>query len=736
MHSEGTDGRDSGSGQGDESSRRSDDGWTDDHLRSDSTEHVQPWSDTRPTPEASGRATATPVPHHVIDGRYELLHSLGRGGMGEVWEALDTRLDRHVAVKGLLGRDTVGAVTQEQMMHRARREAAAIAKIRHQNVVAVHDRVESGNQVWIVMDLLDARSLADLMRAEQRLPVRRTAAIGLQVLGGLRAVHEARVVHRDVKPSNILFAKDDFAILADFGIATFDGAVPLTRAGELIGTFKYLAPELLGQTSQQSAATPASDLWSLGVTLYEMVEGRHPFDRVNEYEVLVAVCQSDPLPMEHGKALAEVVGRLMHKDPQQRLSAETAEEMLRSVLRRTAVSQAAAPDSTPAPDPEPAPAPVPTPGPAPEPAPVKAEAEPAEKAGAEAAEEKGNAASAPVTPQAPVSVPPPAPPVPPVRATREPEGQGGGGGRGRGRQKAAVGVVCAALLAGLVWGGAQWLGKDGGTDPGGRSGPQSVPEPYIKKQPTLTVGVKKDQPGLSERTKGGTYRGYEVDLAYAIAHDMGYSREHVVFVPVSSENRSTKLKMGEVDLVIATYSITEERKHAKAPDYSVAFAGPYYVASRSFMVRRKAKTVSIDDSRVLKERELEVCTARGSTYEGWLPKAGYTMTELLPNGYDRCVRDLLDPTSPVYAVSTDDVILAGFVKDDPTELKRLDSSAGAEGYGVAMNPDEKGLKKEVCSALERIMTDGSWEKLYADHLSPLLDRTNPPRKPKMAECRS
>ncbi|MGW1192674.1 serine/threonine-protein kinase [Streptomyces sp. NPDC002559] len=732
MHSEGTDGRDSGSGQGDESPRRSDDGWTDDCLRSDSTEHAQPWPDTQPTPGASGRATATPAPHHVIDGRYELLHSLGRGGMGEVWEALDTRLDRHVAVKGLLGRDAVGAATQEQMMHRARREAAAIAKIRHQNVVAVHDRVESGNQVWIVMDLLDARSLADLMRAEQRLPVRRTAAIGLQVLGGLRAVHEARVVHRDVKPSNILFAKDDFAILADFGIATFDGAVPLTRAGELIGTFKYLAPELLGQTSQQSAATPASDLWSLGVTLYEMVEGRHPFDRPNEYEVLVAVCQSDPLPMEHGKALADVVGRLMHKDPQQRLSAETAEEMLRNVLRRTAVSQA----STPAPTPAPAPAP----DPAPEPAPVKAEEAPSKgaeagaEAGEEAAEKKGNVAFAPVTPQAP----PPVPPVPPMRAVREPEGRGGGGGRGwgRGRQKAAVGVVCAALLAGLVWGGAELLGKDGGTDPGGRSGSQAAPEPYIKKQPTLTVGVKKDQPGLSERIKGDTYRGYEVDLAYAIAHDMGYSRDRVSFVPVSSENRSTKLKMGEVDLVIATYSITEKRKHAKEPDYSVAFAGPYYVASRSFMVLRKAKAVSIDDSRVLKERDLEVCTARGSTYEEWLPKAGYAMTESLPNGYDRCVQDLLDPRSPVYAVSTDDVILAGFVKDDSAKLKRLDSSAGAEGYGVAMNPDEKGLKKEVCSALERIMTDGSWEKLYADHLSPLLNRKNPPKKPKMAECRS
>ncbi|MET9655518.1 serine/threonine-protein kinase [Streptomyces sp. NPDC006510] len=677
MHSEGTDGRDSDHGQGDDSPRSAD-GRAGDFLRSDSTEHAQPWPETESEPSQSPDRAAAPAPHHVIDGRYELLHSLGRGGMGEVWEALDTRLDRHVAVKGLLGRDAIGAATQEQMMQRARREAAAIAKIRHQNVVAVHDRVESGNQVWIVMDLLDARSLADLMRAEQRLSVRRTAAIGLQVLGGLRAVHEARVVHRDVKPANILFAKDDFAILADFGIATFDGAVPLTRAGELIGTFKYLAPELLGQTSQESAATPASDLWSLGVTLYEMVEGRHPFDRPNEYEVLVAACQSDPLPMEHGGELAGVVGQLMHKDPGRRLSAASAEDMLQEILRNSAAK----------PDPVPEPAPVPP----------------------------------PVPPQA---LPPPPPPPP-----RRPEK------RGRSRQKVSAAVVCAALLAGLGWFAVDRMQGDGKADAGGRSGPGPESEPYIKTHPVLKVGVKADQPGLSERAKGGKYRGYEIEMAYAIAHDMGYRRDRVTFEPVSSENRSTILQKGDVDLVIATYSITEERKHAKSPDYSVAFAGPYYVASRSFMVRKKAKAVSIDDSRMLRNKQFEVCTARSSTYESWLPKAGYNMTQSLPSGYDRCVRDLLDPTSPVYAVSTDDVILAGFVKNNPTELKRLDSGPGAEGYGVAMNPGEKGLKGEVCSALKKIMTDGVWEQLYAGHLAPLLNRESPPNKPKLTECPS
>ncbi|MFJ2497004.1 serine/threonine-protein kinase [Streptomyces sp. NPDC087539] len=725
MHSEGTAGRDSDHGQGDGFPRGAEGGWTGDFPRSDSTGQAQSWPEAQPTHESSERP-ALPAPHIVIDGRYELLHSLGRGGMGEVWEALDTRLDRHVAVKGLLGRDAVGAATQEQMMQRARREAAAIAKIRHPNVVAVHDRVESGNQVWIVMDLLNARSLADLIREERRLPVRRTAAIGLQVLSGLRAVHEARVVHRDVKPANILFAKDDFAILVDFGIATFDGAAPLTRAGELIGTFKYLAPELLAQTAQESIATSASDLWSLGVTLYEMVEGRHPFDRPNEYEVLVAACQSDPLPMEHGRELAEVVGRLMHKNPNRRLSAEGAEDMLRALLRRTA----ARPDPVRPPDPVQAQ----------EAAQAQAQAHAQEAARAQAE------AEAPESEAEPAPVPLPAPAPPPQSPQRQQPQQAHQPHqphqpqRPKKRvprwQKVSAAVVCGALVLGLGWFAADRMRGDSPADAGPRPGRGAQPEPYRKTHPVLKVGVKADQPGLSEKTKGGTYRGYEIDLAYAIGHDMGYSRDQVTFEPVSSENRSTILEKGDVDLVIATYSITEERKHAKAPDYSVAFAGPYYVASRSFMVLRKAKTVSIDDARMLRKRQFEVCTARSSTYESWLPKAGYNMTGSLPNGYDRCVRDLLDPMSSVYAVSTDDVILAGFVKNNPSKLKRLDSGPGAEGYGVAMNPDEKGLKGEVCASLKKIMADGIWEQLYADHLAPLLNRTSPPNKPKLAECPS
>ncbi|MEK8170766.1 serine/threonine-protein kinase [Streptomyces sp. M19] len=179
-------------------------------------------------------------------------------------------------------------------MERARREAQAIARIGHDNVVAVHDVVEADGLVWIVMELVDARSLADLLHERRRLPVEEAARIGLQVLRGLRAVHEAGVLHRDVKPHNVLFRPNGRALLMDFGIATFEGALQVTRSQEIIGTPRYLAPELVNiHSGQPRPATRESDLWSLGVTLFEMVEGTPPFNGLSTYEVLVNVQTAD-----------------------------------------------------------------------------------------------------------------------------------------------------------------------------------------------------------------------------------------------------------------------------------------------------------------------------------------------------------------------------------------------------------------------------------------------------------
>ncbi|WP_335933823.1 serine/threonine-protein kinase [Streptomyces sp. PTD5-9] len=662
-------------------------------------------------PEAQPPPETVTAPFEMIDARYQLLRRLGHGGMGEVWEALDTRLNRKVAVKGLLDRGAVGTDAQAKLMKRARREAEAIARIKHQNVVAVHDRVETDSQVWIVMELLNAHSLADLLRAEQQLTVRRAARIGLQILRGLRAVHDAGVVHRDVKPHNVLFRPGEFAILADFGIATFDGAVPVTRSGELVGTVKYLAPELFDQASgRPQAATPASDLWALGITLYEMVEGRTPFDGLSLVEFLISVHESPVPRMTYGGPLTPVVEELLRKDPRERLSAAEAEQLLRAVLHEHPTRET--PPSAPAPVPPSSPEPGPVPPTFPDPAP------------------------GPVAPPPPDPGPPP-PPGPSPRAAPSPPAARSPEGRARYGRRAAVVALCVALLAGVGWYAVDRSRQDERADAPAGEGKAPPEQTYRAAHPgqPLKVGVKADQPGLGVKTGKDTYQGYEVDLAYAIARDMGYARDEVEFKTVSTENRSSLLQGGSVDLVIATYSITEKRKHAKPPDYSVAFAGPYYVANRSFLVNRKAKLYKVEDTSLLLDKHLEVCTARDSTYVDWLAKEKYNLTATRPNGYEECVRRLLDPASGVYAVSTDDIIVAGFVKEDPTRLKRLDAGKGLEGYGVAMKPGEKRLKKEVCSALGKVLTDGTWERLYRRHLYPLMGEA-PPNKPTPDECRN
>lgn len=176
------------------------------------------------------------TPHTLVDGRYELRRQLGRGGMGVVWEAYDNRLGRQVAVKELLFRGALDPETQAQWVERARREAQAIARIGHEHVVAVHDVIEADGQVWIVMEQVNPHSLADQLREQGRIPALQAAQIGLEVLRGLRAVHAAGVLHRDVKPHNILFRRDGRAVLMDFGIATFEGAAQVTRIHETVGT--------------------------------------------------------------------------------------------------------------------------------------------------------------------------------------------------------------------------------------------------------------------------------------------------------------------------------------------------------------------------------------------------------------------------------------------------------------------------------------------------------------------
>ncbi|MFH8882179.1 serine/threonine-protein kinase [Streptomyces californicus] len=658
----------------------------------------------------------------MIDGRYELLEPIGSGGMGEVWKARDLRLRRFVAVKGLLDRNAMTASTQAAAMQRARREAEAIAKIEHQNVVTVHDQVETDHQVWIVMKLLDARSLGDLLSSEHVLSVPRAAKIGLQIVQGLRAVHAASVVHRDVKPGNVLVRDDGLAILVDFGIATFEGADRVTRTGSVIGTPPYLAPELFAPTSP--GPTPASDLWALGVTLYEMVEGRVPFAGREVWEVQENIRQSPDPAVRYAGPLAPVIQGLLITDPRERLDAATAEAMFREILG----------------DPE---------------APHAGAAGPATHPPTAVSTPNRSARSTPSTPSplssssapsAPSASEAPAPAVAPPPPGPTPASAGTGGGRGRQRGvKVAAAVVCAALLAGAGWlvmEGDDGNGKTGSTDSraggdgeGEKPADRGTEERWKDTHPTLKIGVKDDQPGLSIFDRSTrTYRGYDIDLAYAIAESMGYGKGAVSFTTVATDYRSTALKTKQVDLVIASYSITDDRKTAAPDGYSVDFAGPYYEASRGFLVRQKSAKYTINDSSDLRDLGVEVCTARESTYEKALPKQGFTMAKSQPNTYQDCLDKLLDPKSDVYAVASDDIILAGYVKANPGKVRRLENIKGAEGYGVAMRPKSRLLKDEVCSALRTILAGRIWEDMYKENLAGLVGSENPPGRPDLTEC--
>jgi serine/threonine protein kinase len=212
----------------------------------------------------------------VIAGRYRLIERLGHGGMGVVWHARDEVLGREVAVKEIRLPVTGSAPDDlvDLMVRRALREARAAARLRHPAIVTVHDVVTDDGRPWIVMELIRGRSLAEVIAADGVLPARRAAEIGLKVLGALDAAHRRGILHRDVKPANIML-DGDRVVLTDFGIAAIDGATALTATGLLVGSPDYLAPERINGRSP----TAAVDMWGLGVTLYAAVAGSPPFHR-------------------------------------------------------------------------------------------------------------------------------------------------------------------------------------------------------------------------------------------------------------------------------------------------------------------------------------------------------------------------------------------------------------------------------------------------------------------------
>jgi len=214
-------------------------------------------------------------PERLLAGRYRLRTVIGRGGMGVVWRARDELLNRDVAVKEIVWPAQLTADEREVARQRAVREARLAARLRHPNVVGVYDIVEEDDQPSIVMELVPFRSLRDaVLDAGPRSPAE-AARIGLSVLAALRAVHDAGVVHRDVKPANILLGPKGRVVLTDFGMAKAADSPTLTTSGVLLGSPSYLAPE----RARGGPAGAAADLWALGASLYAAVEGHPPFER-------------------------------------------------------------------------------------------------------------------------------------------------------------------------------------------------------------------------------------------------------------------------------------------------------------------------------------------------------------------------------------------------------------------------------------------------------------------------
>lgn len=262
----------------------------------------------------------------VIAGRYRLLDVIGSGGAGTVWTAVDEVLGREVAVKDVVP-PWLGDHERELVRERTLREARAACRIDHPNVVEIFDVVEQDGRPWIVMQLIKAPSLAQVIEENGPCEPGQVAWIGLQLLGALRAAHAHGITHRDVKPSNVL-VDGEHAVLTDFGIATIDGESSLTAPDTLVGAPSYIAPERV----QGAAATAASDLWSLGATLYTAVEGHPPHMGQGLIAILTAVATGEPEPPVNAGALAPVLDAMLRKDPAQRPNAAQAERYLRRMV--------------------------------------------------------------------------------------------------------------------------------------------------------------------------------------------------------------------------------------------------------------------------------------------------------------------------------------------------------------------------------------------------------------------
>ncbi|MYT07874.1 MULTISPECIES: serine/threonine-protein kinase [Streptomyces] len=279
----------------------------------------------------------------LLAGRYRLGGVLGRGGMGTVWRAEDETLGRTVAVKELRFPSSIDEDEKRRLITRTLREAKAIARIRNTSAVTVYDVVDEDDRPWIVMELVEGKSLAEVIREDGLLKPKRAAEVGLAILDVLRSAHREGILHRDVKPSNVLISEDGRVVLTDFGIAQVEGDPSITSTGMLVGAPSYISPE----RARGHKPGPAADMWSLGGLLYAAVEGAPPYDKGSAIATLTAVMTEPLEEPKNAGPLKDVIYGLLTKDPAQRLDDSRARAMLTAVIHAPEPKQAE-------PEPEPA----------------------------------------------------------------------------------------------------------------------------------------------------------------------------------------------------------------------------------------------------------------------------------------------------------------------------------------------------------------------------------------------
>jgi serine/threonine protein kinase len=511
----------------------------------------------------------------LLAQRYRLLTEVGHGGMGTVWHAHDEVLGRDVAVKEVIL--PYGMSEEEREVHHKRtfREARTAARLAHPSVVTVFDVVEEDGRPWIIMELIRAPSLDQVIKDEGRLMPRRAAQIGRQMLGALHAAHEAGVLHRDVKPSNVLVADGDRVVLTDFGIATAAGDATLTQTGLVMGSPAYIAPE----RARGRTAGPACDLWSLGITLYAMVEGgSSPYERSEPMASLIAVISEEPERPAHAGPLRPVIDGLLRKEPAERMTALDAAALLDQIVRETAPTwqhtlpmtavPEAAPGTADAPDaaaetadvPDTAePAPERTPRPEPAPTPPSATRddlpEQTDSPAAHSAHEPAGAAGDAVPQATPAVVPPTVAGPPPDRAAA-PTGPVRSSGRGR-TALAIAAIAVAALLILTVW---AWLSR--GDDEGGNAAGGGT-----QRSPRASASASAPPSPTAPRRSPAGFRRHTDPTGFSIAVPASWSgpERRTTSVFYYSPDRRTYVQVDQTDSPNPSALADWERSDRSAP---------------------------------------------------------------------------------------------------------------------------------------------------------------------------